>query len=364
VTAEIVPLEEAERLAARDGIVIRRGDEIAPQAVRWLWPGWLAAGKLHLLAGAPGTGKTTLSLAFAALISRGAQWPDGSHAPMGDTLIWSGEDDAADSILPRFLANGGDSNRLHVVEGTRENGRRRPFDPATDMGALIAAARGFKNLRLAIVDPLVLAVAGDSHKNAEVRRGLQPLVELGATLDAAVLGVTHYSKGTHDRDPTERVTGSLAFAAQARLVMATVKPREAGLMRRLVRCKSNIGSDGGGFEYDLERRELANGIAGQAVEWGERLHGDARDLIGEIEKPNSGSTPAPACSAAGEWLMDQLAAGPMPVADLKRRATEARHSWASVRRAKNQIGAVASKAGTGWEWALPDTPRDDPTEVF
>src|SRR4029077_12137268 len=129
------------------------------------------------------------------------------------------------------------------------------------------------------------AVTGDSHKNAEVRRGLQPLVDFAAETGCVVLGVTHFTKGTTGRAPTERVTGSLAFGALARVVMATAKPAEAGGKRRLVRAKSNIGPDGGGYEYDLIQEPLVGlNFGAQRVAWGAPLDGTARQLLNEVEQ--------------------------------------------------------------------------------
>jgi len=64
-----------------------RGDTITPEPIRWLWPDWLARGKMHILAGAAGTGKTTLALQIAATITTGGRWPDGTQAVAGDVLI-------------------------------------------------------------------------------------------------------------------------------------------------------------------------------------------------------------------------------------------------------------------------------------
>ena len=102
---------------------------------------------------------------------------------------------------------------------------------------------------------MVNVVSGDSHKNGEVRSDLQPLVELGRKLNAAVLGISHFNKGTLTRDPLERVTGSIAFGALARLVFATGKiTDENGVQRRiLVRAKSNNGPDGDGYYYQIEQ---------------------------------------------------------------------------------------------------------------
>lgn len=80
------------------------GCDIAPEPIEWLWDGWVASGKLHVLAGPPGTGKTTVAAAFAGTISSGAEWPDRSASPKGNVLIWSGEDEPGDTLVPRLMA--------------------------------------------------------------------------------------------------------------------------------------------------------------------------------------------------------------------------------------------------------------------
>ena len=231
-------IDEHLRAPAASRVNLVRATNIEAEAISWLWCGYLASGKLHILAGSPGTGKTTLAVAMAATITRAGQWPDGTASAGGSVLMWSGEDGLADSLKPRFMANGGEPDRMYFVHSVAEGESARPFDPATDIPEMVVAARAIPDLRLMIVDPLVSAVAGDSHKNAEVRRSLQPLVDLGRELGVAILGITHFTKGTQGRDPTERVTGSLAFAAFARLVMCTAKPAEEGRKRRLVRAKA------------------------------------------------------------------------------------------------------------------------------
>ena len=69
-----------------------KASDITPEATDWLWDGWLAAGKMHIIGGSPGTGKTTICLSLAAILSAGGTWPDGSEADMGNVVIWSGED--------------------------------------------------------------------------------------------------------------------------------------------------------------------------------------------------------------------------------------------------------------------------------
>lgn len=353
--ATLQPCEELS--AAGPGIKITRGDAIKLEPIDWLWPGWLAAGKFHLLAGQAGTGKTSIAISLAAELSRGGEWPDGSPAAIGATLIWSGEDSPSDSLLPRFLANNGDSMRVFFVDHNLEADRSvKPFDPATDIVALADRAREIENLRLIIIDPVVSAVAGDSHRNAEVRRALQPIVDLARQLGAAVLGITHYSKGTAGRDPAERVTGSLAFGALARVVMGTAKPTKGGQLRRLVRAKSNIGPDGGGFEYEL-RQEAVEGnpeIFGQRVVWGADLEGTARELLAEVEGGEKASN-APEREGGERWLSELLKGGPVAAKDIKAWADAEGRTMRTLKRAKANLKIVSRKTefGSGWVWELP-----------
>jgi putative DNA primase/helicase len=315
----------------------------------------LARGKLHLLAGAKGAGKTTIALAIAAPFTVGGQLPDGSQAPLGDVLMWSGEDDLADTLLPRLIACGGDPRRFHFVGGVTEKGKERSFDPGSDMPALIAAASALPELILINVDPIVSAVPGDSHKNTEVRRGLQPTVDLLRVTRAAGFGVTHYSKATKGQDPVDRINGSLAFGAIPRVIFGAAKPRdEATTKRRFIRVASNIGPDGGGFEYELEQQLLPDlAFTAQHVVWGAALAGDARTLLGEVEEDDSAEPTK--IAEAGRWLRERLATGPVSSVELEADARTEGLSWRTIKRAKRANRIVVEKDGMAgpWRWRLP-----------
>ena len=336
-------------------LILTRGDAITPEHVRWIWNGWLAAGKMHLIGGQPGTGKTTIATALGATITLGGRWPDGTHAAPGSVVMWSGEDDPKDTLVPRFRAAGADMTRVFLVDGIRKDGERLPFDPARDTDLLREALAGQENVRLLIVDPIVSAVAGDSHKNGEVRRALQPLVDLCMELGCALLGVTHFTKGTAGREPVERITGSLAFGALARLVMVAAK-RDAKdgqpAQRILMRAKSSNGPDGGGFAYDLIQDELPGfpGIQASRVLWGQAIEGSAREILADVERQDDGDRD----DAAG-FLRELLAYGARPAKEIFAEANNAGFSKEAMHRAKRKIGAVAVKSGMagGWLWRLP-----------
>ncbi|TXH69870.1 MAG: hypothetical protein E6Q88_08980 [Lysobacteraceae bacterium] len=347
--------------AAAPRVILQPACDVEPQPVDWLWPGWLAAGKLHLIGGAPGTGKTTVAVGLAAIVSQGGRWPDGSRARAGSVVIWSGEDDDADTLNPRLRAAGADTRRVHVVARVVEGGESYPFDPARDLDVLRDALRALPDVRLLVIDPVVSAVSGDSHKNAEVRRGLQPLVDLAGELGCAVLGITHFSKGTGGRDPLERITGSLAFGALPRVVMVTAKQEadsDRAARRVLLRAKCNIGPDGGGFAYELQQGPLPDfpGVEASRVVWGEAIEGTAREVLADAEAHDEERT---ATGEAMEWLREALSAGPRPARDVKREATDAGIEQKPLRSARERLGIKPQKAGfgSGWVWALPKMPQ-------
>jgi len=335
----------------KPSVILKSAAEYTPEPIDWLWRDWLAKGKLHLLAGAPGTGKTTIGIALAAAITSGGNWPDGTPVDAGNVLMWSGEDGISDTLLPRFLAAGGNKDRLHFVTGRDENGEARSFDPSTDMSKLHEAAKSLSAIKLLLLDPVVAAVAADSHKNTEVRRGLQPVVDLAERLQCAVLGITHLSKNTSGRDPLERIAGSIAFGAVARVALATVRPADQDAPRRLVRAKSNIGPDTGGFEYTLFGAPVPGfGFNSQTVEWGQMLEGTARELMA-VEQPDNEAER----EDAEVFLSDTLRAGPAPTRDIKEAARAHGLAWRTVERAKRDLGIQAVKLGMkeGWAWEMP-----------
>ncbi|SFN53857.1 AAA family ATPase [Dokdonella immobilis] len=350
--------------AWRPTVTLRRAADIPCVPIRWLWPGWLARGKLHLLAGAPGVGKSTLGMALAAAVSSGGRWPSGSSAPTGSVLIWSGEDDPGDTLIPRLRAAGANLDRVFFVGDVADAEGVRYFDPARDVQALSIEADRIGNVSLIVADPVVSAVAGDSHKNTEVRRALQPLVELADRIGAAILGITHFSKGSQGRDPTERVVGSIAFGALARVVLVAAKSAEGedGPPRMLARAKSNIGPDGGGFGYDLEQVDIGQGMQASMVRWGATLDGSARELLGAAEEVMGDV--ADAITSAEQFLRQILADGPVPAKQVKSDAGNAGVAWASVRRAKTRLGVITRKDGghfgegpQQWLWELSDDPE-------
>lgn len=355
------PVLTAVRTASRALITeprivrIRCGADITPQAITWLWPGWLPAGKLTILAGTAGTGKTTLALALAAVITAGGRWPDGTVSKgKGNVLIWSSEDVADDTLVPRLIASGADLSRCHFIEGISQGGESMPFDPSQDIVELHRAADEMGGVSLLLIDPIVSAVSGDMHRANDVRRSLQAVVDFASAYDCAVIGITHFSKGGAGKSPQERVIGSQAFGALARMVLVAAK-EENSTRRVLARAKSNIAPDDGGVAYALELVTLDSGIETTKAVWDGVIEGTAREILGdvEIDEEQDGDSK----DELKRMLVDILraAGGKMPVKGLMSEVKDSGHSWDTAKRLKKSLGIVSEKADMNgpWYWRLP-----------
>jgi putative DNA primase/helicase len=217
-----------------------------------------------------------------------------------------------------------------------------------------------------IVDPIVSAVAGDSHKAAEVRRSLQPVVDLAGKLDAAMVGISHFSKGTAGHDPLERVTGSNAFAhfpasswLRQRSRTATNPTQQPGAFWS--GTKSNIGPDGGGYDYSLEQREVPKypALFASCVLWGEGIEGTAKQLLATAEADTDPDEQSEHKNAE-DWLHDMLneTAG-MQAGEVIKTAKANGYAERTIYRVKNRLRLVVKTTGFGKErvsmWSLPIT---------
>jgi putative DNA primase/helicase len=326
--------------------------DVTPKAITWLWDGWLARGKFHLLAGQAGSGKTTIALALAAIVSSGGQFPDGSFSLAGNVLIWSGEDSIEDTLVPRLIAAGADMTRVHFIGDVVHKDERRCFDPARDIKLIEHAIEKLGEVSLLVVDPVINVVTGDSHKNGDVRRDLQPLVDFGIQFHCCVLSITHFTKNSAGREPLDRVTGSLAFGAVSRVVLVTgFKIEGENKLPVLCRAKSNCGPDGGGFTYGLNQTKLENhtDIIGSYVLWGLAIEGSAKDILDQSPKDDG-----PGQSAAN-FLSDLLSSGPLPQKEVEAAAEKNGVTYITLKRAKKKIGIISRKDGMSgaWFWSLP-----------
>ena len=203
-------------------------------------------------------------------------------------------------------------------------------------------------------------MTGNSYKNTEVRRSLQHLVDLAAASKCALLGITHFAKDGQVSDPSQRVVGSVAFTAVARVVLvaAKVKSEDGEDTRILARSKSNIGPDDGGFQYHLEQVEgdAFPGIEAARMGWGKSVQGNASQLLTDPNEGNAADDEeeSSARDSAEDFLKELLKDGPAPTKYVETEAKAAGVAWRTVRRASDALAVKKQKSNGSWYWSLPE----------
>jgi AAA domain/Bifunctional DNA primase/polymerase, N-terminal len=324
-----------------------RLSEVTPEPVEWVWPSRVARGKVNLLVGNPGLGKSFVTMDIAARISRGKPWPDGDPAPLGNVIVLTAEDGVADTVLPRIDAQDGDSSRVYALK----------------LGQTISLDGGLGQLRdifatvhpvLVIIDPLTAFLGRkDSWKDAEIRSLLTPLAALAAEMNVAILAVMHLNKASEKSAPY-RVVGSIAFMAAARVVqLVGVDPYNA-LQRVMVPFKSNLSAPSQGLVFRI--------VDGPRLVWEGECSPelDAHSLL-------SASTPPPEPPGPGKleqamkFLESMLANGSALQSAVVRAAESRGISESTLNRAKPKLGVISTKGPKGaFLWSLPaDDAGDD-----
>ncbi|MGH9675490.1 MAG: bifunctional DNA primase/polymerase [Candidatus Acidiferrum sp.] len=333
------------------------------EATEWLWEDRLARGALHVLGGSPDAGKSTLSFEFAAIISRGGLWPDGTRAPQGNVLIYSSEDDIRKVITARLAAMGADFDFIRIIEHVVDDadGTRRPFDPSKDIALLREFLKAEGAPTLIIIDNIADALGCDGQKNVEVRRSLFPLVELASDYDTAIIAISHFTKNSSGRNPTERLNGSTAIGGVPRVVMLASAQRadEDGSEKPnvLVWSKNNLARKRAGFEYTMKDStrldRKGRTLHAASIEWGAEIVGTAQEVLDEAEGVTNperrGKT-----AAAMEFIRQALRDGPRLANDIIASGREHGFKGGTLDRAKQDLGVASKKVALGgaWLWSL------------
>jgi len=358
-----VESRRTERSSSRP--VLRPFSEIERRDMEWLWSGRLPLGKLVMVAGEPGTGKSTMVLDLAARVSRGTEWPDGEPCERGAVLLLSAEDDPEDTTGPRLDAAG--ANCSLVVEfagvaiGEHGDGEERPVE-LPDLTALEDVLREGVALedgtvvpfRLVVIDPLMAYMSGaDTNRSSDVRGALRPLAKLAERARVTILFVQHPRKD-ESHNALNTISGSKAFVEAVRAAwMVTRDPEDRdGPYRLLLPFKSNVlPPHTAGLRFRLE--QVPDGRPNEVRTLWSEVPVDARieQVLSDLGTRSDSSRPR---DEARKFLEDQLVDGALPSTEVLAEAEANGISKKTLRRAFKDMGGQPKKTPEGpWEWALP-----------
>ena len=345
--------QEGEHVPPKLRAVRATNVEIRP--VRWFWPGRIPLGKVTVMDGSPGLAKSTIATDLAARATAGLSMPDGKPGVKGSAVYVGMEDDLGDTLVPRFLAAGGEAEHFILADTVDTEDGPRPLEIPEDVPHLEALVNEVGAV-LVVIDPLMAALGIDVKTGIDhhVRRALSPLREMAERTEAAVLLIRHLNKAVNISDPVMR-GGGIIGAARAGLIVAQ-DPDD--LDRRILAVsKMNVGRDDApSLAYQVKSdAEHEVGV----IDWLGTSDRTAQDLL---------QTDAPtARGARGEAvgvLRELLAEGPVLATEAKVYCKEAGVSPSTLDRAKTKLGVIArpktdEDGKRRWWWSLPAAKDDE-----
>lgn len=322
--------------------------QVKPERVSWLWPGRIPFGKITILDGDPGLGKSTVMLDIAARLSTGRELPGGGrHALMG-TVIMMLEDGLADTVAPRLINAGADLSMIGALGIVTNDQGQEKVPSFPDCIGDIEAVIPLVGARLLVVDPIFNHLGeGNAHRDQDVRNALTPLAYYAEQTGLAVVLLRHLNKA-QAIDALYRGQGSIGFIGIARSGLLGAKDPDDPDRKLIASTKSNLGPTPPTLAYRLHGCE--NGAA--RVDWDGVSQHTAQTMVQQDRNEEGG-----ALGEAIRFLRETLADGPMLGRTVKQRARDHDISEATLRRARESIGVVWDKAKTqdgAYTWRLPD----------
>jgi hypothetical protein len=323
-----------------------RLDTVTPEKVQWLWYPYIPLGKITLIDGDPGNGKSLFSIDLIARVTSGLPMPDGGTGIQGGAVILALEDGLADTIVPRLEAAGGDKSRVVALQGVADTRGELRFPTIADVEH-IARACDEVQAKILVVDPL-MAYMGDvnSWKDQDIRQGMAPLVRMAEKKNVAAMVIRHLNKSSTSHS-VYRGGGSIGFIGLARVSLLIAKDPENEDRRILAGIKSNLAPLPPSLSYVIDNCGDIPKIA-----WGGTCSHTADALLAVPQTPEEKS----AFDEAKEFLLEILAKGMINANEILKEAKRAGISEKTLKKAKKALAVRSEKSefGGGWFWRLGD----------
>ena len=330
--------------------------DVQSHPVEWLWRGWIPRGKVTLVEGDPGLGKSLLTLYLAARITKGLPMPDGSHCERGSVVIVNAEDGLEDTVKPRLEVAGADIPRCHWLNFSLEDGQQTLIIPG-QMDALKKKVEESKAV-LVIIDPLFayLEPRINSWNDQHVRRAMAALSsQIAEPTGVAIVLIRHPNKKEDVKNKMYRGGGSIGIIAAARSALLITPDSHNPGLRVLSTIKTNLSTPPTPLLFGVERVDYEGSDEGMPqIVW----HGEQSQGTGHPASTNAHEKIS-ALEDAKEFLRESLGQRPQKSTQLYRDARDSKISIATLLRAKTALNVKAVRDGFGdegvWFWKLPPT---------
>lgn len=313
--------------------------DILPQEIEWLWHPYIPYGKLTVLQGDPGDGKSTLAIQIAAIVSNGGTFIDGQSISGKQNVIYQcAEDDASDTIIHRLNQAHADCDRVLFINEDEEQvtlDDTRIEETITAVGA-----------KLVIIDPLQAYIPqdGDMQSASYMRGIMRRLAGIAQRNNCAILLIGHMNKSSGS-NKLYRGLGSIDIAAIARSVLMICRDEQDPTIRYMYPVKSNLAPEGEAICFTL-CKDTGFCWIGKSILPSSNPGRVAADKKSKIEKTK-------------EYLRILLSNGDLPSAGIIEKLQELGISDKTTRKAQKEMGILSRKIGSVWYWHYPTATEDE-----
>lgn len=311
-----------------------RMSDIETEQVRWLWYPFIPYGKVTIIQGDPGEGKTSFVLAMIALLTTGKPLPEETVVAEPISVIYqSAEDGLADTIKPRLEASGADCSRVMVIDESDKE--------LTLCDERLEQAVQETGAKLIVLDPLQ-AYLGDNvdmHRANEVRPVFKRLCAMADRTGCAIILIGHMNKAQGLKS-SYRGLGSIDFRAAARSVLLVGRLKSDPTVRVVAHDKSSLAPEGKSIAFSLD--------AENGFQWIGYCDISVNDVL-------SGTGSVQTKTALMEEELRRMLTEPVPAEEVFKRAAELGISERTVNIAKKNVGIDTMRVGNRWHWRLSDS---------
>lgn len=318
-------------------------EQVEVEKIDWLLYPFIPFGKVTIMQGDPGEGKTTMVLQIIAKLTKGeAVLPSGSDEPALEAktvdlepvnvIYQTAEDGLGDTIKPRLLSAGADCSRVMVIDDNDQ--------ALTMMDARLEEAIIKTKARLVVLDPIqgFLGAAVDMHRANEIRPLMKRVAVLAEKYHCAIILIGHMNKNSNGKS-SYRGLGSIDFQAAARSVLIVGRIKDEPEIRVVCHVKSSLAPEGKSIAFRLDKDT--------GFEWIGEYDISADDLL-------SGDNRGQKIHEAKEFLKEILVSGSVAQTKVAEEAESRGIKKKTLWNAKKELEIESVKIGNQWFWMLPE----------